>query len=92
MVLEIINQGGDAPNIVPKLTRAHLLQPGFSTGWHRHTPTVFVVTRGTLTYYEEHAGECAVAGRFSAGQAYVHANRDTGVANERRFRKRPAWQ
>lgn len=55
-------------------------EPGATTGWMTHLPTLGIVTKGTLTYYEAHDGRCVKSGEFSAGQAYIHASPVTHMA------------
>jgi quercetin dioxygenase-like cupin family protein len=55
-------------------------EPGSSSGWMRHKPTIGIITKGTLTYYEGHDGRCVKTGEFIAGQAYVHASPVTHMA------------
>jgi quercetin dioxygenase-like cupin family protein len=54
------------------LVTSYEFQPKFSTGWETHLPAIVVVTRGTMTYYEGQAGQCVIAGQYTAGQAYTH--------------------
>jgi quercetin dioxygenase-like cupin family protein len=56
------------------------VEPHSSSGWMRHKPTIGIITKGTLTYYEGHDGRCVKTGEFSAGQAYVHASPVTHMA------------
>jgi quercetin dioxygenase-like cupin family protein len=69
---------GEANRIVVQeakdvLVASYQFQPKFSTGWRTHLPALLIVTRGTMTYYEGQAGQCVIAGEYSAGQAYTHA-------------------
>lgn len=48
-------------------------EPNTSGGWMRHKPTIGIVTKGTLTYYQASQGRC-MKHEFTAGQAYVHAS------------------
>jgi quercetin dioxygenase-like cupin family protein len=71
-----VEAGGDA------LVTLFHLEPGFSTGWFKHTEQVVVVSRGTLTFYEGHDGKCVKADEYRAGQAYHHAPHDHMAVNE----------
>jgi quercetin dioxygenase-like cupin family protein len=71
-----VEAGGDV------LVTLFHLEPGFSTGWFKHTEQVVVVTRGTLTFYEGRDGKCVKADEYRAGQAYHHAPHDHMAVNE----------
>jgi quercetin dioxygenase-like cupin family protein len=53
------------------LVSFYRLEPGTSFGWHTHAqPSLAVLTKGTVTYYEGHQGRCVVSGVYGAGDAY----------------------
>jgi hypothetical protein len=71
-----VDAGGDV------LFATYVVQPGFSTGWINHRGQFGAVTSGTLTYYEEHEGECMKTDSYSAGQAFVHTPHTHMAVNE----------
>ena len=53
------------------VTSRATLQPGATTGWHRHGAVVLLsVTTGELTEYRVHRGHCVVT-TYSAGEVIV---------------------
>ena len=71
-----VDAGGDV------LFTSYVVEPGFSTGWINHRGQFGAVTAGTLTYYEEHEGECMKTDSYSAGQAFVHTPHTHMAVNE----------
>lgn len=71
-----VDAGGDV------LFSTYVVEPGFSSGWINHRGQFGAVTAGTLTYYEEHNGECLKTDSYSAGAGFVHMPHHHMAVNE----------